>query len=173
MTGAAIAIVLLSASTLVLLIVVLWQWYGGRGGRSQQSVRELMRQMDRLATDIDRRMGGALADMQATISVADERIEALQDLLVRAEQIATDDDSPQPAEAGAEPSESCDEDPSLDPPASARPVSEAHQEILRLSRDGLTPARIAEQLGRPVGEIDLILRLHGGGAAPHPKQQAG
>jgi len=172
MTGDQIAIVLLSASTLALLAVVLWQWYGGRGGRSRQSVRELMRQMDRLATDIDRRMGGALADMQATIGVADEKIEKLADLLDRTDETATDDESPRPAEA--EHSGHDDAEPSPDPPAATgRSMNEAHQEILHLSGEGLTPAQIAEQLGRPVGEVDLILRLHGGAATPHPKQQAG
>jgi len=173
MTDATLAIVLLSASTLTLLTVVVWQWIGRRGGRSQESVRDLIRQMDRLATDVDRRMGGALADMQATISLADERIETLEDLLAQADETTTGDESSQPVEDDARAPEPRHEAPSPDPPSAPRPQNEAHQEILRLARDGMTPARIAEKLNRPVGEVDLILRLHGTAATPHAQQQAG
>ena len=181
MTAAGIAILLLSASTGVLLIVVLLQRFGARPGRSRESVRDLMRQMNRLAEDIDRRMGGALADMQAMIAQADTRIDTLAESLDRSEQTPPDDPNADgdiaPKNAEAPKSDDDEQRPAsvaTRAPAAAPSASEAHREILALSRDGLTPPEIAQRLGRPVGEVDLILRLHGASAPEaHPQQQAG
>jgi len=184
-TAAGIAILLLSIATVVLLVVVLVQWFGGRSGRSRENVRDLMRQMNRLAEDIDRRMGGALADMQSMIAQADARIDTLAEALDRGEQTPPDaadspaDDAEAPSQDAEPAHENTDDE---QPPAATEPVdpaptpsvSEAHREVLTLSRDGLTPAEIAQRLDRPVGEVDLILRLHGAPTAEsHPQQQAG
>ena len=184
MTAAGIAILLLSVSTGVLLIVVLMQRFGVRPGRSRETVRDLMRQMNRLAEDIDRRMGGALADMQSVIAQADARIDTLAESLDRPEQTPPDtddahaDSDPRTADDAPQVAAPLATDDAEQPPASIAPTapmsaSEAHREVLTLSRDGLTPADIAQRLARPVGEVDLILRLHAPAPEPHPQQQAG
>lgn len=160
MTPDRLAIVILSATTFVLVVVVLWQWRRAHSGRTCGDVRDLMRQLDRLADDIDRRMGGALGDMQAAIDQADERIEALH----------KPTEAPEAPEGGQgpthdEPAQHAETHEATDTPA-ARPTN---LDVLRLSRDGLDSAEIAGQLDRPVGEVDLILRLH---AVCEPAPQA-
>ncbi|MCY2951916.1 MAG: hypothetical protein NTU53_08055 [Planctomycetota bacterium] len=53
--------------------------------------------------------------------------------------------------------------PSLDPsPVSAEPspaIDPRHAEVYMLADQGRTPAEIAQQLGRPRGEVELILAL--------------
>ena len=176
MTGAAAAVVLLSISTIALLIVVVWQWRRARSGRTCRDVRDLMRQMDRLAQDIDRRMGGALADMRAAIDQADARLEALAELNASAgpgpAETPQTDAAPPHAPAAEAPDEPEPHAPHARPRASAAPYG--HDEILRLSGGGLDPAQIAERLSRPVGEVDLILRLYAADTAANgPHQQAG
>jgi len=154
-----VAIWVLSASTLVLLIVVLIQHRRARSGRTREGVRDLIRQMERLAQDVDRRMGGALADMQAAIADADERIQALRELSDQPADEADDADdepppeAPRPVNRPPEPNSA---------PATVHVPGEGstHEDVLGLSRDGLDPAEIAERLHRPIGEVDLILRLH-------------
>lgn len=173
MTAAGVALCLLSTSTLVLLVIILIQWRCARSQRTGRDTRDLMRQMERLADDVDRRMGGALADMQSATADADERIQTLRELSVRTdpEVDAPDDELPRQEETyrdgGTDPAET-------PAPSHAAAASGTHQDVLALSGDGLSSVEIAERLGRPVGEVDLILRLHAPApVAPRAQQQVG
>jgi len=169
MSPESVAIWLLSASTLVLFAIVLIQRRRTRSGRKHESVRDLMRQMERLADDVDRRMGGALVDMQAAIADADERIQTLGELSAQPaiDEAEANDESPQQTQ---DPDDRPPESDTTPAPMHVPTAGQTHLDVLGLSRDGLTPAEIAERLHRPIGEVDLILRLHAPvAAARHPQ----
>ena len=56
------------------------------------------------------------------------------------------------------------------PPATPRNTSKLqsprHAQVLRLQKQGLAVTDIARKLRMDVGEIELVLRLHGAGAEP-------
>lgn len=169
MSPEGVAIWLLSTSTLVLFAIVLIQRRRARLGSRREGIRDLMRQMERLAEDVDRRMGGALADMQAAIADADERIQTLGELSGQpaTDEAGSNDESPQQT---AIPDDRPPEPNTMSAPAHVPTAGRTHQDVLGLNRDGLTPAEIAEHLNRPIGEVDLILRLHAPVAsARHPQ----
>ena len=172
MTPAGLAIGILSISTLVLLVVVLAQWRRAQTRRTGRDTRDLMRQMERLAEDIDRRMGGALVDMQSATAQADEKIQTLRELSVQAspEAPAPDDEPPGQVEPVGDEAPEPAETPA---PNHAGQVSRTHQDVLALNGEGLSSAEIAERLERPVGEVDLILRLHARPPLAPSAQQVG
>lgn len=53
-----------------------------------------------------------------------------------------------------------DSEPDSSKPSSSVGGGRKGQEILRLSRQGLEPVEIARRMKMPVGEVDLVLRLH-------------
>jgi hypothetical protein len=64
------------------------------------------------------------------------------------------------------PSRSESATPRATPRMASRLQSPRHAEVLRLHKQGLTATDIARKLRMDVGEVELVLRLHGAGAEP-------
>jgi len=115
---------------------------------AERDLAELMQQMTQLATKATAQMeerAGALAEL---IRQADARIAQLRG----------------PATAGPQstspPTASTPTSPSLTgPPPSVEVADERHAAVYELADQGASALEIAQQLGRPRGEIELILAL--------------
>lgn len=111
-------------------------------------VGQVMRELDDLARQIHGRIDTRIAKVEAIIRDADRRIDALSRLVREARGLGVMD-----AVCG-------DPDPGATPPPRPRvEVREPHGEVCRLAEAGLTAQQISAELGRSVGEVELILSL--------------
>lgn len=126
----------------------------GRMSLAQQRATE--RQMESLLvelSDMSRQISSQLdtraAKLEALIREADEKIEQLQN--------ARPDHGPPPSVQRRQPAVEEERPPMrLVVPEAVDP---RHAEVYRLADQGQTPQQIAQRLGRPSGEIELILAL--------------
>jgi hypothetical protein len=97
----------------------------------REDVADLVRQLDRLAEDIDARVEDRADKLRGLLTRADERIADLQRLSSQ---------SPRPAR---------------EPPAAGSPRAE----VLHLAGQGLDAVEIARRTNLDVGEVELVLSL--------------
>ncbi len=116
-----------------------------------------MLELDQLSRQVHGRLDTKLVRLDTLIRDADQRIEKLSRL--------------EGASGGGAVLElTLDEEVPPDPGAAATHVDDGqHGSIYELADDGLSPVDIARRVGRPTGEVELILSLrdaHAGSAAP-------
>jgi hypothetical protein len=135
-------------------------------GRSMASQRSVEREMSNLLVELSEmaRQVTAQLDTRATklellMKEADEKIETLRALQAQSPSL------PQPTLAPTGLRQSLAEREALMQPLDAPPpppepqIDPRHAEIYALADQGRTPVDIASRLGRPSGEIELILAL--------------
>jgi hypothetical protein len=116
--------------------------------RSIRDVEQVMLELDQLSRQIHGRIDTKLARLETLIRDADQRIEKLTRLADKADgrprfEITLDEEQPREQQS--------------DNPATLN--DERHADVFQLADDGSSPFEIAQKLGRPVGEIELILAL--------------
>ena len=118
-----------------------------RSETAKRGVEEVMLELDQLSRQIHGRLDTKLVRLELLIRDADERI----DRLARAVRAAD-------GTAGVE--VTLDQQGPHDPTHLQREAEpDPHVTIHRLADDGIEPAEIAQQTGKPIGEIELILAL--------------
>ena len=161
-----IVVALFAAEALILLALILRRSRrrasngpaaaNGSVRRLQQDIRALTRQLGEAAEDLDRRMA--------------ERLTQLEELLSSAEARLGSPDSPRRAEgapgatAPPPPAEAPEEHDTAAGPEDA-PVPTGPERIRQLADQGLSSVQIARRIGRPVGEVELILSIHRAGSS--------
>lgn len=135
-----IALLLFASDAMVLLALVLRAY----SRRRRRNVQQMVRGLDGWAGEIDRKICVRLAELRELT----ERAEAAARRLTPA---GGDDDVPPPPPPPPPPETSHD---ALEPSTYA-----SHTEIRHLSDRGLEPITIARRLGRPLGEVELIIKL--------------
>ena len=126
---------------------------GGRAAGIEQDLHATMRELSAMIVSAQTTLDARADRLERLIQAADERIERL-------------------ASAGdgrGSGSNGHDNHLIAAPPAhsASDEVDPRHVEIYDLSDDGLNPRQIADQLGRPSGEVELILALR-----PRPRTPA-
>ncbi len=124
---------------------------------AQRGVKEDMQQLLAELQDLSRKISAQIdtkfAKLETSIADADRRIEQLQRLLRTADGkptvdivIGGDADAQMPPAAASD-------------AAVGAPSTERHAPVYELADAGKSPIEIAQALGRPTGEIELILAL--------------
>ena len=116
-----------------------------------RDVEQVILELDQVSRQIHGRLDTKLARLEAVIHDADVRIEKLTRLMQRADgephlEITLDQEEPR----------------ELSRRRRAEPVQQEddrHSAVLRLADRGRSPLKIAQELGCPVGEVELILAL--------------
>jgi len=101
----------------------------------EREMTTLLNELTEMAQAIYEQLEARTAKLESLIRAADERIERL----------AQAEGAPATAADGGE--------------GSADAIDPRHAEVYQLADEGLSASRIAERLGRPCGEIELILAL--------------
>jgi hypothetical protein len=131
--------------------------------RDQHKLRESMDELLLQLEEVSRRVGAQVdtkfAKLETVIRDADERIARLEGVLGR-----SGDTRPQPRAPGSAKREGAGETPAggTDTPAApnpAEPPDPRFQRVYELIDAGSSPIKAAEQLGLPLGEVELILDL--------------
>ena len=163
-----IAIVLLAAGMLASLVLLLrrrWPWPlpRARNGLTRRDVRDLVAKLDRATDRIDRRLEAHVTRLQDLLDQADAKAAGLRRLTDSApEHGVAEAPAPAPVEAPAEAPAA--QEPPAEANDAADPANDAVSvaggaEIAQLAADGLDSIEIACRLGRPVGEVVLVLGL--------------
>jgi DNA-binding NarL/FixJ family response regulator len=133
---------------------------GGIAGRmslaqqraTERQMESLLVELSEMSRQISSQLDTRAAKLEALIREADEKIEQLQN--------ARPDHGPTPSVQRRQPPMAEEEE---ERPPMRLVVPEAvdprHAEVYRLADQGQTPQQIAQRLGRPSGEIELILAL--------------
>lgn len=103
--------------------------------RTHPQITAAMTQLEELTREMMGQLDTRFAKLEHVLGDADRRIDELQAMLralrgIESLEITVDDEG-----------------------------DSRHASVLRLSRDGLSPAQIAQQAGMPIGEVELILSL--------------
>jgi len=115
------------------------------------NVRQLMDQLDGLATKIDQRIDARLIELRRVLAEVETTVAAAQEALEL-------HDGPGPADTSSA-SEPGEGDSDAGPPSPTRP-NPRRDEILRLRSQGLDAVEIARRVQMNVGEVELVLNLH-------------
>jgi hypothetical protein len=138
-------------------------------GKSLREIEDVMLELDKLAREVHGRLDTRFAKLEVVIRDADERIAKLERLT----------GSPEPKSAPRVDVTLSEEQPDapVPPPTMA---DSPHADVYRLADAGLTEMKIAEETGKTMGEVELILTLRRaqGGAdqsspAPNPATATG
>ncbi len=114
-------------------------------GRDAEAV---IYELDQLARQIHGRLDTKIAKLEAVIRDADVRIDRLSRLGRSADGLSTLDVTLER------------QVPDVDVAVEKQsPVSASHAAVFRLADEGRSPAEIARQVGRTIGEVELILAL--------------
>lgn len=124
-----------------------------RGRDFHDNINELMAELADLARQVNGQLDTRMAKLEILLRQADETIQRLaqaQNYILPSGNGDRSDSSrvTSPKEEWKPP-----RNPLLDNPI--------HKQALELFANKLTPLQIAQKMGRPVGEIELILSLHG------------
>lgn len=117
----------------------------------ERQMQNLLIELSEMARQVTAGLDTRAAKLDALIREADDKIAALS-ALQRSANISRPDDSP------AEPPAISMVVPPAAPPCAYEP-DPRHAEVYDLADQGRTPSQIAGLLGRPNGEIELILAL--------------
>jgi len=114
--------------------------------QGRRDVEEIMAELDRVARGIHGRLDARFTKLETVIREADQRIDRLARLVRAAEgapalDITLGEQTPDP-------------DPSAPPQ-----TIESHAAVHRLADSGLSLSQIAAEIGKPAGEVQLILAL--------------
>ena len=120
-----------------------------------------MAQLHRFARDIDRRIEARLAELGDLLARAEEASARLRAATADADQERPPAPEPAP-ERGEEPP--AGQALSQESPPAA-PGAVGHREIRDLADQGLSSVEIARRVGRPVGEVELVLSIRRAGTA--------
>jgi hypothetical protein len=162
----------------VLLLVLLWPRVRHGAGSGQPEMRSdpslaqqrsverdmqtLMRELSEMARKIGAQLDAKSARLEALIRAADERATRLEATARDAQPNASDTDGHPTTDASAQ----FESPPSSIPiPPPAQETDPRHVQIYALADEGLSAVQIAERLGRPEGEVELILALRPRGRA--------
>lgn len=115
----------------------------------EREMSALLGELAEMAKNISERLDERAANLERLIQAADQRIQTLRGL-----EAITSESQPAPAPLKRR------ERPA---PAQPQPTlwGEQHAEIFALADQGIGPSEIAKRLGRPKGEVELILHLRG------------
>jgi uncharacterized protein DUF6115 len=167
-----IAFAMLVVEAFVLLALLIRQgrrqppWPPGahdaRSRRAERDVRRLMGELDTLVKSIDSRMTSRVDQLQSLLTQAEELAAELQTSPLWPDQLPGPEDredeeldeSPEPEDALTS-----DPEPAHRSADAERPSLNEASEALRLAKEGYDVVEIAQRLGRPIGEIELLLRL--------------
>ena len=116
----------------------------------EKQMTDLIVELEKMARQMTAQLDTRAARLEALLYEADQRIATLRTL----EEAAAGADKLRPAPAAEAVASDAEEMP--DP---------RHAEIYELAQNGQSAHQIAQQLGRPYGEIELILALRGHGRA--------
>lgn len=165
-----LAFVLLAEAALVLLWLILRLRSrqdasaptGVAGARRlEQNIRDLTDELHRLADDVDEKFATRLAEMRQLHADVEAKVTQLgADAAEAAPQRPSAHQDTPPAKAGQEQHAPTTEgDADADSPAPQPARTSRAQEIRELAAEGLDGPEIARRLNRPIGEVELILRL--------------
>jgi len=145
--------------------------------REQDEVRddmaELMMQLEKLAREINAQVDTKFAKLEKAIADADARLAELRRMGVG--EAGTEPDAPSSAPEGTESDrtlspetgtleEGASDVPTdaaaLEPPEPTEDRDSFQRQVLELTDAGKTPVEIARQLGRDVGEVELMINLN-------------
>ncbi len=118
---------------------------------------QLMIQLEELARRINGQIDTKFAKLEQSIADADKRIAALRVLIEASKPAARD-----PSADASDPATRTGDGPTADGRASDGPDAswlERHGAVYELADAGQSPEEIARQLGRRIGEVELILNL--------------
>lgn len=141
-------LVQLAVDILICLLLVLLLWrFGSRGekapadhsGVDMEELKKFMDESRRLSAEFVVALEEGRKNLKSLAFSLDERERRLQDLLARAENIP----NPESREGKADPGSKGD----------------PYGEVLRMIDEGLTEREVADRLGLPTGEIELIKSL--------------
>ena len=112
----------------------------------EKQMTDLIVELEKMARQMTAQLDTRAARLEALLREADDRIAALRAL-------------PQPAAGSIKPSLSLTAEHDASEPEDL--PDPRHAEIYELAQNGHSAHQIAQQLGRPYGEIELILALRG------------
>ncbi len=118
-----------------------------------RDIDQVMLDLDRLSRDIQARFDTRLARLECLIRDADQRIAQLSRCAPETEGAASFDVT-------------LDDEQPTAPEGAATTNAAGHHAVYRLADDGLSNIEIAERVGRPHGEVELILGLRRASARP-------
>ncbi len=129
--------------------------------REQDEMRddmaELMMQLEKLAREINAQVDTKFAKLERAIADADARLEALKRLGVGKAEPEREAPPPVPQEGAPDgPTDAT----ALEPPEPTGERDSLQRQVLDLTNEGKTPVEIARQLGRDVGEVELMINLN-------------
>jgi hypothetical protein len=151
-----------AAAAMALLLMLVWPRRRGRGDAPprnppeppasleqqravERDIQSLVGELSEMARKVGAQLDARAARLETLIRAADERLERL-----RAVSESSNGRSEQPPSSatgrGADPSADAEMDP-------------RHVQIYALLDEGLSANQIAERLGRPEGEVELIIAL--------------
>ena len=121
---------------------------------ARQTVEEIMIELDALSRQIHSRIDTKFAKLEAVIRAADERIERLSRVVRESR------GEPSCEVTIADEVDPIAEMPTTSPAKASDPRrTTAHQAVYRLADAGRSCGEIADTLGKPKGEVELILAL--------------
>ncbi|MCA1905428.1 MAG: hypothetical protein LDL11_02410 [Desulfarculus sp.] len=160
---------LIAADLLLVLAVAALFWQARRGGgsgvaRTPREMEDFLREASRLSREFDRLLGEKRELVAASLDGIDQRLNELRRLAVALDQRLAETRSELAAVATA----AAPPTPSGPTPAASReegspPPTDFRRQVLELARQGKQAAEIAAALGRPRGEVELVLGLLGQG----------
>ena len=123
-------------------------------GRSDlhRSADELLIQLEEMARRINAQVDTKFAKLDRVVMDADERLAKLEAALGRADRLAIESS----ASGGCE---SSGADAQAAPVLADHPTDTRHAGVYDLADAGKPPLEIAERLGMPLGEVEVILNL--------------
>lgn len=123
-------------------------------GRSElhRSADELLIQLEEMARRINAQVDTKFAKLDRVVMDADERLARLEAALSRADRLAA-------VGSTSGQSESSDAGAQAAPARAEHPTDTRHAGVYDLADAGKSPVEIAERLGMPLGEVEVILNL--------------
>jgi hypothetical protein len=115
---------------------------------TERQMQNLLVELSEMARQVSAQLDTRAARLDQLITQADERIAQLKSINqgAAASSAAIESSSPEAAVA-------------VEPPGTAEPPDPRHADIYSLADEGRDAHQIATQLGRPSGEVELILAL--------------
>lgn len=166
---------LIAADLLLVLAVAALFWQIRRGGgsgpaRTPREMEEFLREASRLSREFDRLLGEKRELVAASLDGIDQRLNELRRLAVALDQRLAETRSQlatattatattaatAPAPSGTTPAVPQEEGPTP-------PPTDFRRQVLDLARQGKKVPEIAAAIGRPRGEVELVLGLLGQG----------
>lgn len=156
---------LIAADLLLVLAVAALFWQIKRGGKSSpgQTPREMegfLAEAAKLSREFDRLLGEKRELVAASLSGIDQRLNELKRLAAALDQRLAETRSQLAAAATPPAAAPVPAAPREEPPS---PPPDFRTQVLGLARQGKKAAEIAAAVGRPRGEVELVLGLSGQG----------